>query len=78
MTKLANRIIIDDNICNGKPVLNGKRITVQSILEFLAAGDSREDILKQFPSLVPEDIEACLKFAANILDRQYIIKEETA
>ena len=78
MTELANRIIMDDNICNGKLVLGGRRITVQSILEFLAAGDSREDILKQFPSLVPEDIEACLKFAANILDRQYIIKEETA
>lgn len=78
MTKLANRIIIDDNICNGKPVINGKRITVQSVLEFLAAGDSKKEILKQFPSLTIEDIDACLKFAANILNRQYIIKEETA
>ena len=77
MTKLANRIIADDNICNGKPILNGKRITVQSILEFLASGDSKEDILKQFPSLEPGDIEACLSFAATLLDRQYTIKQQT-
>lgn len=67
MTNLTERIITDDNICNGKPVIRGKRITVQSILDYLSSGDSKEDILKQFPSLEPEDIDACLKFA----DRGY-------
>jgi len=57
-----NRITIDNNICNGKPTIRGKRITVPTILEFLSAGDSKEEILRQYPSLVSEDIDACLKF----------------
>ena len=62
MDLLMNRITIDNNICNGKPTIRGKRITVQTILEFLSAGDSKEEILRQYPSLVSEDIDACLKF----------------
>jgi uncharacterized protein (DUF433 family) len=78
MIQLADRITVDEKICGGKPIIRGLRITVQSILEFLGAGDSREEILKQYPSLEPEDIDACLKFAASMLDRNYIIKEEPA
>ena len=50
MNYISDRITIDDNICNGKPTIRGKRITVQTILEFLSAGDSKEEILKQYPS----------------------------
>jgi len=69
-----NRITIDNNICNGKPTIRGKRITVQTILEFLSAGDSKEEILRQYPSLVSEDIDACLKFAADLMGHQYSIR----
>jgi len=68
MESLTDRIIIDSNICNGKPVIRGKRITVQSILEFLSAGDSIEEILTQFPTLDKEDINACIKFAAQLMN----------
>lgn len=74
MDFLTDRIVIDSAICNGKPIIRGKRITVQTILEFLSAGDSKEDILKQFPSLVAEDIDACLKFAVNLMSHQYSIR----
>jgi uncharacterized protein (DUF433 family) len=74
MYNISERITIDDNICNGKPTIRGKRITVQTILEFLSAGDSQEDILKQYPYLEPEDIRACLKFAAELMNRNYKIK----
>jgi uncharacterized protein (DUF433 family) len=40
MSNLISRVTIDPNICNGKPILRGKRIAVQTILEFLAAGDT--------------------------------------
>ena len=60
MTNLTDRITVDENICNGKPIIRGKRITVQSVLEYLSAGDSKEEILKQYPSLESEDIDACL------------------
>ncbi len=60
-----DRITLDPDICNGKPTIRGKRITVQTILEFLGAGESREEILHQYPSLEVEDIDACLAFAAS-------------
>ena len=70
-TYLDGRITIDPDICNGKPSLRGKRITVQTVLEFLSAGDSAAEILEQYPSLEAEDIRACLRFAAELMDRRY-------
>jgi uncharacterized protein (DUF433 family) len=56
-----NRITIDPAVCNGKPTIRGMRITVQTVLEYLGAGESQEEILRQFPMLEPEDISACLR-----------------
>ncbi|RIH62953.1 DUF433 domain-containing protein [Mariniphaga sediminis] len=74
MEYISDRITIDEKICNGKPTIRGSRITVQTLLEFLSAGDSPDDILKQYPSLELEDIQASLKFAASLLGRNYSIK----
>ncbi len=57
---IGGRITIDPDICNGKPAIRGKRITVQTILEFLGSGETHEEILSQYPSLEAEDINACL------------------
>jgi len=46
MEYITNRITLDDQLCNRKPTIRGKRITVQTILEFLGAGESREEILR--------------------------------
>jgi len=56
MTK--NRISISPDICNGRPVITGTRNTVQTILEFLGAGDTIEDDLEEYPTLTAEDIYA--------------------
>jgi uncharacterized protein (DUF433 family) len=56
---MSDRIVIAPDICNGKPVVKGTRITAQSVLEFLSAGDSIEDILGEFPSLTRADVLAC-------------------
>lgn len=74
MDYLNDRITIDPLICGGKPTIRGKRISVQTILEFLSAGDSQEDILYQYPSLEPEDINACIRFAVELMNHQYSIK----
>ncbi|HEY5533674.1 MAG TPA: DUF433 domain-containing protein [Ignavibacteria bacterium] len=74
MKKILERITIDEKICNGKPTIRGKRITVQTILEFLSAGEEKQEILKQYPSLELEDIDACIKFAADLMGRNYVIK----
>lgn len=59
---IESRITIDPAVCNGKLTIRGKRITVQTILEFLSAGEDREEILRQYPSLEEEDIDACMAF----------------
>lgn len=74
MLKAIDRIIIDPAICNGKPVIRGKRITAQTILEFLAAGNTEGEILEQYPSLEKEDIKAVLEFSAHMMDNKFSIQ----
>ena len=74
MQFVSERITIDEKICNGKPTIRGKRITVQTVLEFLSAGESVEEILRQYPSLEREDIMACLEIASTLMNRNYVIK----
>lgn len=62
-----HRITIDSTICHGKPVIRGLRYPVESILEYLAAGDTVEDILAEFSDLESEDIFACLAYAAQAI-----------
>lgn len=70
----TDRITIDEDICNGKPTIRGKRITVQTVLEFLGAGETVDEILYQYPTLEKEDIAACLQFASSLMDRNYVIR----
>jgi len=74
MANKVSRVTVDPTICNGKPILRGKRIAVQTILEFLAAGDSQENILKAYPSLEPDDIKAALEFASKMMNSSFTIK----
>jgi uncharacterized protein (DUF433 family) len=74
MKRLIERITVASDVCNGKPTIRGKRITVQTILEFLSAGDSRDEILRQYPTLESEDIDACLRFAADLMSHEYSVK----
>ncbi len=66
--ELLSRITIDPEICHGKPCIRGLRYPVVSMLEYLAGGDTAENLLQAFPDLEPEDIQACLTFAAQSLD----------
>jgi uncharacterized protein (DUF433 family) len=62
---MEQRIVINPEICGGRPVIAGTRITVQTILEFLGAGDSIEDILTEYPSLSRNDVLPCLRYSSN-------------
>lgn len=64
---LLNRITIIPDLCNGKPTIRGMRITVETLLEFLTAGDSVEDILTAYPFLEKEDIQASVAYALKNL-----------
>ncbi len=74
LTYFDNRITINPDICNGKPTLRNKRITVQTVLEFLSAGETADEILYQYPSLEREDITACLQFATHLMEQHYALK----
>lgn len=71
----SDRITVDPEICNGRPTIRGKRIAVQTVLEFLGAGEDPQEILRQYPSLELEDIRACVNAAALLMDHQYVIKQ---
>jgi uncharacterized protein (DUF433 family) len=62
MKEVLNRITIIDGICNGKPTIRGMRITVQTVLEYILAGDSDKEILESYPFLEKEDLEAVKMF----------------
>jgi uncharacterized protein (DUF433 family) len=72
---LLSRITIDPEICHGKPAIRHLRYPVESMLEYLAAGDSFEDLLQEFPDLERDDLRACLDFAAQSLKlkSQYLV-----
>ena len=65
MSDLINRITIIDDVCNGKPTIRGMRITAQTVLEFILAGDTNDNILESYPFLEQEDIEAVKLFAIS-------------
>jgi uncharacterized protein (DUF433 family) len=58
-------ITIEPGKRGGKPCVRGLRITVYDVLEYLAAGMSEADIVRDFPELTVDDIRACLSFAAD-------------
>ena len=62
---INERITIHENLCNGRPTIRGLGITVRTVLEYIFAGDTHEDILHQYPDLEEADIEACLQFALD-------------
>lgn len=61
------RVVIDPDICHGKPVVRGLRYPVENLLELLASGMSFEQILQDYPDLERDDLLACLQYAAEIV-----------
>jgi uncharacterized protein (DUF433 family) len=64
------RITVDPKVCGGKPTIRGLRFPVSRLLGLLAAGETRESILKAYPYLEPEDIQEALNYAALLADEQ--------
>ncbi len=67
------RISVDPLICHGKACIKGTRIMVSVILDNLAAGLSHEEILKSYPSLTDEDIQAAISYAAELARERIIV-----
>ena len=66
------RITMTPDVCGGRPCIRGVRIRVKDVLDLLAAGATREEILADYPYLQPEDITAVLEFAAREKDHPIV------
>jgi len=70
--ELLSRITVDPDQCGGRPCIRGMRIRVIDVLELLAAGETPEAILAEYPYLEPDDIAASLLYAARQLDHPVV------
>lgn len=70
---LLDRITVNAEQCGGRPCVRGMRIRVSDVLDIFAAGLTAEDLLKEMPELEPEDLKACLQFAARRLDHPLLV-----
>jgi uncharacterized protein (DUF433 family) len=78
MDPLLARITFNQNILGGKPIIRDLRISVEMILELLAKGASRAEILEDYPELEPADIQAALLYAYQMVNGEVVIDRITA
>lgn len=70
---MSERISIKPDVCNGRPVIRGTRIAVQTVLEFLAAGDSVAEVLEEYPRLTHADVQACIEYASRMMGNHFSV-----
>ena len=66
------RIVTDPQILVGKPVIRGTRIAVEFVIDLLAQGWLETEILRNYPGLTHDDIQACLAYASNVLHSERV------
>ncbi len=71
--KNANRITFNPKQCGGRPCVRGMRIRVKDVLDLLAARVPEAEILADYPDLEPEDVQACIEYAAEQLDHPVLV-----
>ena len=72
-----DRISIDNDVLLGKPVVTGTRLAVEFIVDLLAQGWSEAEILKNYPGLTRDDVQACLSYASAILHAEKVYPLKT-
>jgi uncharacterized protein (DUF433 family) len=75
---LTDRIVVDSKILTGKPVIRGTRVSVEFVVELLAAGWSHAQVLASYPHLTEDDIRACLAYASELLRDEKVYPRKTA
>jgi len=71
---LLSRIEVNQQVMAGKPIIRGLRIAVEQVLRSLAVGMTVEQILENYPELEVEDIQACMLYAANLMEHEKVYK----
>ena len=73
---MFDRITSDANVLRGKPRIKGTRISVEFILELVASGATRDEIVRAYPHLTVEDVEEALRYAARFLENEVLVTAE--
>jgi uncharacterized protein (DUF433 family) len=76
MAALLDRVTVDPEVCGGRPCIRGMRVRVKDILDMLAGGATRAEILSDYPYLQDEDITAALEFASRATDHPVMVAVE--
>ncbi len=71
-TELLKRITINPEIFGGKPIIRGRRLAVEHVLDMLAAGDTLQSLLDAYSWLEPEDVQACLLYARKLVGEERV------
>ena len=71
--QLAERITVNPLQCGGRPCVRGLRVRVSDVLDLFAAGLNASAILEELPYLEPEDLQACLQYAAREVNHPVLI-----
>ena len=71
---LLSRIKVNPKVMVGKPTIRGLRITVEQILKALAGGVTTQELLEDYPELEPEDIQAVLLYAAELVSEEQVFE----
>ncbi|MHA6770110.1 DUF433 domain-containing protein [Sphingobium ummariense] len=69
---MTSRIVIDPNVCGGRPIVAGTRMRVSDVLDALASSVSVDELLEDFPYLTREDVHACLAYGARAVDHTVV------
>jgi uncharacterized protein (DUF433 family) len=69
---LLTRITVNPGIFGGKPIVRGRRLAVEHVLAMLAAGDTMDDLLREYAWLEREDIQACLLYATRLVGHERV------
>lgn len=72
--KEFERVTVNANQCGGQPCIRGMRIRVKDVLQMLAGGATQDEILADFPDLQPEDIRACIAYAARYVGHTVLVE----
>lgn len=73
---VLDRIEINPDVMLGKPVIRGTRIPVEAVLRKLSEGASEADLLDAYPRLTQQDIQAAMRYAADVLAHEEIVEAE--
>ena len=73
---MLDRIVSDPAILGGKPIIMGTRISVEMVMEWLASGASRDDVLKAYPHLAAEDVHQAIGYAAQAIKNEVLTTAE--